>query len=117
MVMPGERRLTSRKEMPSCGFTSLLVRTRKKHQSAMFELLVQILVPFRMYLSPLSTALVLSDTRSEPAFGSEKPCDQITSPRRMGGRNFFCCASLPKAMTVGPTSRKDWKCVVGASAL
>jgi len=77
------------------GLTSVLVRTRKKHQSAKCEPLVQILVPFMMYLSPLRMAVVLSEARSEPALGSEKPCDQITSPASMGGRKRFFCSSLP----------------------
>ncbi len=33
------------------------------------------------------TALVLSDARSEPDSGSEKPWHQISSAERMGSRN------------------------------
>ena len=103
--MPGVLRSTIRNEMPCCGLTSVLVRTRKKHQLAKCEPLVQILVPFMMYLSPFRIAVVLSEARSEPALGSENPCDQMVSPFRMGGRKRFFCSSLPNMMTVGPTSR------------
>src|SRR3954454_12872414 len=48
------------------------------------------------------TALVLSDARSEPDSGSEKPWHQISSPVRIGlGQRSFCSA-LPCVITTGP---------------
>ena len=59
------------KEIPSCCFASLDVRTRQKIQSAHWAWVVQILEPFRTYSSPSRTALICSDARSEPEPGSE----------------------------------------------
>ena len=41
--------------------------------------------PFTIQSSPSRTADVRSDARSEPAFGSEKPWHQMSSPRSMRG--------------------------------
>src|ERR671919_121527 len=48
------------------------------------------------------TALVLSEARSEPDSGSEKPWHQISSADRIGSRNRFFCSSVPCAITTGP---------------
>src|SRR5215203_6395322 len=48
------------------------------------------------------TARVLSEARSEPDSGSEKPWHQISSPERIGSRKRSFWSSLPWAMTTGP---------------
>ena len=53
--------------------------------------------------SPLDlTALVLSEARSEPDSGSEKPWHQISSPVRIGRSQRSFCSSVPCVMTTGP---------------
>ena len=47
-VTPGVFMSISRKEMPSCGFTSVLVRTRQKIQSPQCANEVQVFWPFTM---------------------------------------------------------------------
>ena len=44
-----------------------------------------------------------SEARSEPASGSEKPCDHQMSRFAVGGRNFSFCSWLPNAAMTGPT--------------
>src|ERR1700683_1525620 len=63
----------STKLMPSCLGTLVLVRTRQKIQSAWSAYEVQIFEPLTIKSSPLSSARVRSDARSEPAPGSEYP--------------------------------------------
>ena len=46
---------------------------------------VQTFWPVSDHASPSRTALVRRAARSEPAAGSEKICDQISSPRSIGG--------------------------------
>ena len=48
------------------------------------------------------TALVLSEARSEPDSGSEKPWHQISSPVRIGLSQRSFCSSLPWVITTGP---------------
>ena len=45
---------------------------------------------------------VLTEERSEPASGSEKPWHQISSAERIGDRYRSFCVSVPCAMIVGP---------------
>ena len=48
------------------------------------------------------TALVLSDARSEPDSGSEKPWHQISSPVRIACSQRSFCSSVPWWITTGP---------------
>ena len=48
------------------------------------------------------TALVLSEARSEPDSGSEKPWHQISSAERIGSRKRSFWSSVPWAITTGP---------------
>src|SRR6478736_2482083 len=54
--------------------------------------------------SPSSTAVVLSEARSEPESGSEKPWHHAISPFMIAGRKCFFCSSVPCWRMVGPTS-------------
>ena len=65
--------------------------------------MVQTFWPLMTHWSPSSTAVVLSDARSDPEFGSEKPWHQRVVPCRMPGRNSFFCSSVPHCSSVGPT--------------
>src|SRR5262249_28026056 len=64
----------------------------------------QIFGPVTGNVSPRSWARVRHAARSEPAFGSEKPWHQTSSPVRMRRRKRCFCASVPWWMSVGPTS-------------
>ena len=48
------------------------------------------------------TALVLSEARSEPDSGSEKPWHQISSPVRIGLSQRSFWSSVPWVITTGP---------------
>src|SRR3954451_5555338 len=48
------------------------------------------------------TALVLSEARSDPDSGSEKPWHQISSADRIGLRKRCFWSSVPCAITTGP---------------
>src|SRR5271156_3761179 len=98
---PGSCMSISRKEMPSC-FLEVSVRTRQKHMSAHCPPEVQILQPLTRKWSPLSSALVESEARSEPAPGSEKPWHQRTSCLAMARMCCCFCSSLPYSSRVGP---------------
>ena len=69
--MPGWCMGASRNEMPLCLASSGAVRHRMKIQFAVCASEVQIFWPSITHSSPSSTALVPSDARSEPEFGSE----------------------------------------------
>jgi len=69
-VMPGEVMSTSRKLMPSCFFAALSVRASRKTQFASCASVVQIFWPLTRQWSPMSTASVRSEARSEPLPGS-----------------------------------------------
>ena len=70
-TLPGWRMLISTNEMPSCFLAFGSERTRQKHQSANWAPEVQIFWPLTSQWSPLSSSLVCSEARSEPALGSE----------------------------------------------
>ena len=53
--------------------------------------------PVITHSSPSRSALVRSEARSEPALGSEKPSDHISSADRMPGRKRRCCAARADA--------------------
>ena len=69
-LTPGDFMSISRNEMPVCGLPSVLVRTRQKIHSPYWASVVQVFWPLTMYLSPLRSARVLSEARSDPAPGS-----------------------------------------------
>ena len=85
-VTPGEFISISSIDMPSCFLTVVSVRTRQKIRLAYWASVVQVFWPFTTQWSPSSTALVLSEARSEPEPGSEKPWHHQSSPDRMRGR-------------------------------
>ena len=60
----------SKKDMPVCGLPSLLVRTKQKIHSPNWAKVVQVFWPLTMYLSPMRSARVLSEAKSEPDPGS-----------------------------------------------
>ena len=59
--------------MPLCRGAARSVRTRAKHQSATWAMLVQTFWPLTTKWSPASSARVWRFARSDPAFGSENP--------------------------------------------
>src|SRR4051794_13522119 len=95
-VMPLLFMSTRMKEMPDCFLAPGSVRQRQKIQSAYCASVVQVFWPLMIYLSPLRSALVLSEARSDPEPGSEKPWHHQSSTLAMRGKNCFFCASLPK---------------------
>src|SRR5579875_1322594 len=102
-VTPGERMSISRNEMPRCFCASGSVRTRLKIQSPYCPYVVQVFCPLTTYSSPSRIAVVFSEARSEPAFGSEKPCDHQMSAFAVGGRKRSLSARLPNVAITGPT--------------
>ena len=92
----------SSSEMPACFFTSGLVRTRVKIQSPYWPSVVQVFWPLTTYSSPSRTALVRSDARSEPASGSEKPCDHQMSRFAVFGRKRSFISCEPNCAITGP---------------
>jgi hypothetical protein len=102
-VTPGLVMSMSRNEMPACFFTAGSVRTRQKIQSPYWPSVVQVFCPLTTHSSPLRTAVVRSDARSEPASGSENPCDHQMSRFAVLGRKRSFCSWLPKAAITGPT--------------
>ncbi len=84
------------KEMPICFLAVVSVRHRQKIMSAYCARVVQVFWPLMMYLSPLRSALVFSEARSDPEPGSEKPWHHQSSTLAMRGRYCCFCFSLPK---------------------
>src|ERR1700745_2521778 len=84
------------KEIPLCFFAAGSVRQRQKIMSACCASVVQVFWPLMIHLSPLRSALVRSEARSEPEPGSEKPWHHQSSTLAMRGKYFFFCSSLPK---------------------
>ena len=69
--MPGVFISISKKLIPSCFIDVVSVRTRQKIQSACCASVVQVFAPLTIYLSPLNSAFVLREAKSEPDPGSE----------------------------------------------
>ena len=59
-------------------------------------LVIKVLEPFRIYLSPFFTAVVRKEAASDPAPGSVRPMQPIHSPLASFGMYFLFCASVPK---------------------
>ena len=73
-VTPGDFRSISSMLMPAWrGWAFGSVRTRANIQSAKWPLVVQVLWPLTMKMSPSSSARVARLARSEPAPASENP--------------------------------------------
>ena len=87
--------------MPACFLAVGSVRTYSWHQSAKWPREFHVFCPLMTKSSPSSTAEVRSEARSEPASGSDMPCDQISSPRSIGWRKRSCCSGVPKCMMAG----------------
>ena len=82
--------------------TSWSVRATSMHHFALWANVVQTFWPVTSH-SPFDlTAFVLSDARSEPDSGSEKPWHQISSPVRIGRSQRSFWSSVPWVMTTGP---------------
>ena len=86
--------------MPRWRGASGSVRTRSSWNCATCAKLVHTFCPLTTRKSPSTAARVWRPARSEPAFGSEKPWHQITSPRRIAGRCAAFCSSVPHAIKV-----------------
>src|ERR1700749_2407132 len=95
-VTPFDFMSNTMKEMPICFLADVSVRHRQKIMSAYCASVVQVFCPLIMYLSPLRSALVFSEARSEPEPGSEKPWHHQSSTLAMRGRYCFFWASLAK---------------------
>src|SRR6201996_986751 len=95
-VMPFDFMSMRMKEMPVCFLAEGSVRHKLKIMSACWASVVQVFWPLTMYLSPLRSALVFNDARSEPEPGSENPWHHQSSTLAIRGRYCFFCSSLPK---------------------
>ena len=82
---------------PRCFGTSQLVRARHSPQSDHQAPDVHTFDPFNTHWSPSRTAVVRAPATSEPPLGSDRNCIQSSSPRRMAGRCWSFCSSLPKS--------------------
>ena len=82
-VMPGESMSTKNAVMPSClGVSGDPVRVSRTQRFENWAKLVHTFWPLITHSSPRWVALVVSDARSLPEPGSEKPWHQCSSPRR-----------------------------------
>ncbi len=99
---PGSVMSMSSIEMPACFFTSGSVRTSVKIQSPYWPRVVHVFCPLTTQSSPSRTAVVRRLARSEPASGSEKPCDHQMSRLAVAGRKRSFCSWLPNWAITGP---------------
>ena len=99
---PGSVMSMSSIEMPACFFTSGSVRTSVKIQSPYWPRVVHVFCPLTTQSSPSRTAVVRRLARSEPASGSEKPCDHQMSRLAVAGRKRSFCSWLPNCAITGP---------------
>ena len=93
---------SSRNEMPPWRVMSGFVR-EQDHVVGVFGLARPDLLAVDDQVVAVANRAVLSDARSDPASGSEKPWHHTMSPRRMRGRNSCFCSSVPHCNSVGPT--------------
>ena len=89
-------------EIPACFFTSVSVRTSVKIQSPCCPRVVQVFWPLTIQSSPSRTAEVRRLARSEPASGSENPCDHQISRLAVLARKRSFCSWLPNCARTGP---------------
>ena len=101
--------------MPRCGGASGSVRASTAHQLAYCAHDVHVFWPLITKWSPRSSARVRSDARSEPAFGSEKPWHQMSSPLRIRSRYAAFCSGVPSATIVGPTTSRPTSPISGGA--
>jgi hypothetical protein len=74
--------------------------------------------PLITYLSPSSFAVERIAAISDPAFGSDQPCAQTSSPFAIFGRMRAFCSSVPYSISVGPSRKIPfWFTRSGARAL
>ena len=99
---PGVVMSMSSIEMPACFLTSGSVRTSVKIQSPCWPSVVHVFCPLTIQSSPSRTAVVRRLARSEPASGSEKPCDHQMSRLAVFGRKRSFCSSVPNCAITGP---------------
>ncbi len=99
---PGVVMSMSSIEMPACFLTSGSVRTSVKIQSPCWPRVVHVFCPLTIQSSPSRTAVVRRLARSEPASGSEKPCDHQMSRLAVFGRKRSFCSSVPNCAITGP---------------
>ena len=85
---------TMKAEMPLVPFDLSVIAITMK-TSALEALVMNILVPLRIHLSPASTAVVCCIAASVPALGSVRPNAPIHSPEASLGRYFIFCSSVP----------------------
>ena len=78
------------------------VRATSMHHFDLCANVVHTFWPVTTHSPLLLTAFVLSEARSEPDSGSEKPWHQISSPVRIGRSQRSFCSSLPWWITTGP---------------
>ena len=71
---------------PLCLGASRSVRATSMHHFEWCASVVHTFCPVTSQSSPSRTAVVLTDARSEPDSGSEKPWHQISSAERIGRR-------------------------------
>ncbi|MNG26988.1 hypothetical protein D3C84_1120470 [compost metagenome] len=65
--------------------------------SLIWPLLMKVLEPLTMYLSPFFTARVRTACRSEPVPGSVIASEQMTSPLAIFGSHLLFCSGVPSA--------------------
>ena len=85
--------------MPACFEASGSVRASRMQYLAYIAIDDQIFWPLTTYVSPLRSARVRSEARSDPAPGSEKPWHQM-SPAGMPGRYRLFCSGVPQLSRV-----------------
>ena len=74
---------------------------------ASLALVMKILEPLMIHLSPASTAVVCCMAASVPALGSVRPKAPIHSPEASFGRYFIFCSSVP-CSRMGAMQREVW---------
>ena len=92
---PSESAGTSRYERPLWRCEVGSVRTMQNSQSAHAPREHQVFWPSRTNHSPSLTPRVVMEARSLPAFGSDQPWDQRSSPDAIRGRKRSFCSSVP----------------------
>src|SRR5215471_15893220 len=89
--------------MPWCFGAVGAVRASRMPSSLWCAPELQTFCPFTTHSSPSRTARVRKPARSDPAPGSLKSWHHTSSPRSNPGRYRRFCASVPWAISVGPT--------------
>ena len=115
--MPGWRIGTSSSDSPSPRREPGFVLARTKIQSATWASDVQTFCPLIIHSPPSSRPAVVTDARSDPAPGSEKPWHHSSRTAAIGGRKRRRCPGVPYSTSVGPSScSPTWLTRAGAPA-